>query len=366
MKILFHLNDMGRGGAQRVVGILSNAFAGKGHQVIIATQWYAENEYKIDAKVQRVSVGLNEADKNKGRLSKAFIRYLRLRKCIIQNKPDIVISFCSKANFRSSFAMIGLRIPLLVSVRNDPMVDYAPYKLPTWYMERKAAGCVFQTPDAMKYFNRNLQNKGRVILNPISEQYIKLNWDINTNIERKKEIVTVGRITSQKNHLLLFEAFNEISLKYPEYTLKLYGEIQDKDVYEKLKQYISDNKLEDRIMFMGLKSNPGDYIKDVSMFVLSSDYEGMPNALMEAMVLGVPSISTDCPCGGPRMVIENWKNGILVPVGDKNALAEAMEYIITHEREADIMGEEAKKLIEQVEPDKICGQWMEYILELVN
>jgi glycosyltransferase involved in cell wall biosynthesis len=233
-------------------------------------------------------------------------------------------------------------------------------------MERKAAGCVFQTPDAMSFFNKKFQNKGKVILNPISEQYINPNWDINTNIERKKEIVTVGRITSQKNHLLLFEVFNEIQLKYPEYVLKLYGDIQDNDVYEKLKQYISDNKLENSIIFMGLKSNPGDYIKDASMFVLSSDYEGMPNALMEAMVLGVPSISTDCPCGGPKMVIENLKNGILVPVGDKKTMAEAMEYIITHEREADIMGNEAKKLIEQVEPDKICGQWMEYILELIK
>jgi glycosyltransferase involved in cell wall biosynthesis len=364
MKILFHLNDMGRGGAQRVVGILGNAFAREGHQVIIATQWFAENEYKIDKSIQRISVGLNNEDEKKGRISKAVIRYLRLRKCIMYNKPDIVISFCSKANFRCAFAMMGIKTPLLVSVRNDPSIDYAPYRIPTWYMERKAEGCVFQTPDAMKFFGKKLQHKSRIILNPISEQYISPN--ISATVDRQKEIVTVGRITSQKNHMLLFEAFNEIQLKYPEYVLKIYGDIQDNDVYEKLKQYMYDNRLETKIVFMGSKLNPGDYIKDAAMFVLSSDYEGMPNALIEAMVLGIPVISTDCPCGGPRMLIDDGKNGVLVPVGNEKGLAEAMEYIITHKKESNSMGTKAKKIVELVKPDKICSQWMEYILELVK
>jgi glycosyltransferase involved in cell wall biosynthesis len=178
--------------------------------------------------------------------------------------------------------------------------------------------------------------------------------------------VTVGRITSQKNHMLLFEAFNEIQLKYPEYVLKIYGDIQDNDVYEKLRQYMHDNKLETKIFFMGSNSNIGDYIKDAAMFVLSSDYEGMPNALIEAMVLGIPVISTDCPCGGPRMLINDWKNGVLVPVGNKKSLADAMEYIITHKKESNLMGMEAKKIVELVQPDKICSQWMQYISELVK
>jgi glycosyltransferase involved in cell wall biosynthesis len=262
--------------------------------------------------------------------------------------------------------MMGIRIPLLVSVRNDPVKDYAPYKLPTWYMERKAAGCVFQTPDAMKFFDKRIQDKGKVILNPISEQYIGSDSEHNIIVDRNNEIVTVGRIDSQKNQMLLFEAFKEISTKYPRYVLKLYGDIQDKEIYRELNRFISENNLEDRIMFMGLKSNPGDYIKEASIFVLSSDYEGMPNALIEAMVLGLPVISTDCPCGGPKMLIDNGKNGIIVPVGDKKALANAMEYMITHEKEAEAMGKEAKKLIERVEPDKICSQWLDYISELVK
>jgi glycosyltransferase involved in cell wall biosynthesis len=366
MKILFHLNDMGRGGAQRVVGILSNAFVRQGHQVIIATQWYAQNEYPIDKGVKRVLVGLNEADEEKSRLSKAFIRYARLRKCISHNKPDIVISFCNKANFRCAFAMIGINTPLLVSVRNNPTIDYAPYKIPTWYMERKAAGCVFQTKDAMNFFGKKFQNKGKIILNPISEQYVYMDTDTNITEKRKKEIVTVGRITDQKNQMLLLKAFKEINLKYPDYVLKLYGDIQDNKVYDKMIKYISENRLEGKVIFMGLKTDIGDYIKDACAFVLPSDYEGMPNALIEAMVLGLPVISTDCPCGGPKMLIEDKKNGMLVPVGDKNALEKVLEYMITHEKEAGNMGQEARKLIELVNPDKICTQWMDYILELVK
>jgi glycosyltransferase involved in cell wall biosynthesis len=306
-------------------------------------------------------------EEKKGRLSKAFIRYFKLRRCITDNKPDLVISFCNKANFRSAFALIGLKTPLLVSVRNDPKKDYAPYKLPTWYMEKKAAGCVFQTPDAMNFFSKKLRKKGKVILNPISEQYLNTGeFNKEKNGTRKKEIVTVGRITAQKNQLLLLEAFNELTKKYPEYKLKLYGDVQDKDIYEELKKYAEDNSLTDKVIFMGLSDNHQNDIKAASMFVLSSDYEGMPNVLIESMVLGIPSISTNCPCGGPNMIIENKKNGILVPVGDRKALASAMEYIITHEAEAELMGKNARKLIEQVRPEKICSQWIEFISELTD
>jgi glycosyltransferase involved in cell wall biosynthesis len=192
--------------------------------------------------------------------------------------------------------------------------------------------------------------------------------DTDTNIteKRKKEIVTVGRITDQKNQMLLLKAFKEINLKYPDYVLKLYGDIQDNKVYDKMIKYISENRLEGKVIFMGLKTDIGDYIKDACAFVLPSDYEGMPNALIEAMVLGLPVISTDCPCGGPKMLIEDKKNGMLVPVGDKNALEKVLEYMITHEKEAGNMGQEARKLIELVNPDKICTQWMDYILELVK
>lgn len=365
MKILFHLNSMGRGGAERVVSILSHAFVQKGHEVILTTQWYSEDEYEIDERVRRISVGLTDSDMNLSRLCKAWLRFARLRKCICMEKPDLVISFCSKANFRSAFAMFGMKIPLLISVRNDPLKDYAPYRIPTWYMERKAAGGVFQTPDAMRFFSKKFQKKSRIIFNPLSEKYLDSEDKVPHLTIRKKEIVTVGRISRQKNQLLLLRAFQTILKKYPEYILKIYGGVQENDFYEELQRYVDSSGLQDKVLFMGVTDALRKEIQDAAVFVLPSDYEGMPNALIEAMVLGLPCIATDCPCGGAALLIQNEISGRLVPTGQVEPLQQALEDMLSHPERAEVMGKNAKKVLEKVHPDKICDEWIGYISEII-
>ncbi|MBQ6886393.1 MAG: glycosyltransferase [Lachnospiraceae bacterium] len=365
MKILFHLNSMGRGGAERVVSILARAFAEKGDEVIVATQWYSENEYELGEKVRRISVGLTEADEKCGRVKRAWIRLWRLRDCIRQERPDLVISFCNKANFRSAFSLIGMKIPLLVSVRNDPKKDYAPYKLPTWLMEKKTAGCVFQTPEAQRFFAKKLQEKSCIIFNPLSENYLE---DSNENkiCVRKPEIVTVGRISRQKNQILLLQAFANVQKKYPDYVIKIYGDIQDEAVHEELQKYIKKEGLEAKVLFMGISDSTKEEIRDAALFVLPSDYEGMPNALIEAMAMGIPSISTDCPCGGSAMLMEHKVSGMLVPVGDGEAMEQALCYMLDNKERAERMGEEAKKILEKVHPQVVCRQWEEYIGKIMQ
>ncbi len=366
MKILFHINSMGHGGAERVVSILSAAFVDRGHEVVLATLWHSDDEYETDKRVRRVSVGLTDDEDSKGRIYKVWARFANLRKCIKNENPDLVISFCNKANFRSAYALFGMKTPLLISVRNDPDKDYRPYRLPTWYMEHKASGCVFQTPDAMNFFSERLRRKGRIILNPLSEQY--LNRHVSAGVgarARRKEIVTAGRITRQKNQLLLIKAFNEIKEKHPDYVLKIYGEVEQKDVFSEMKTYIKDNALDDRVLFMGVSDRLPDEISDSALFVLPSDYEGMPNALIEAMALGLACIATDCPCGGARMLIEDKKSGLLVPTGDVAKLAYAIDYMLSHESEAARMGAEAGKLVKKVEPHKISAEWLEFIDDIL-
>lgn len=367
MKVFFHLNSMGRGGAERVVSILSNRFAELGHEVVVATQWISEKEYPLSASVRRISVGLTEEDENKNRIQKAFCRLFRLRSSITKEKPDLVVSFCCKANFRSAFSLLGKKIPLLVSVRNNPEEDYKPHKWITAWMEHKASGCVFQTPDAQAYFSPKLQAKSRIIYNPIDESYLTLQKEKRLKDEdRVKEIVTVGRITEQKNQLLLLKAFTFIADKYPEYRLKIYGDVESPRVYEALQQYVEEQKLQDRVLFMGTVDSVREEIYNASLFVLSSDYEGMPNALIEAMAMGLPCISTDCPCGGARMLIEEKKTGMLTPVGDQKALAEAMDYMLQNRECALQMGLEAENIIKRVHPDTICNEWLTYIEQLIK
>ncbi len=362
MKILFHINSLGRGGAEHVVSILADNFAAQGNDVVIATQWQAEDEYPVGEKVRRIPVGMTEADAGKNRMQIALLRLKRLRDCIRKEQPDIVISFCNKANFRSAFSLIGSRTPLLVSVRNNPVEDYQPHKFATRLMEMRADGCVFQTPQAKAFFHKRLQNKSRIIFNPLSEQFV--NAERYTG-ERGKEIVTVGRISAQKNQMLLLKAFAAIEKDFPDYVLKLYGDVQEKKVEEALHLFVEEKGLQNKVLFMGNSKTIQKDIRKAALFVLPSDYEGMPNALIEAMALGLPCISTDCPCGGSALLIENGVSGLLTKVGDEAGLEAAMREMLANPEKAAKMGLEAGKVTERVNPDRICRDWMDFIEEVI-
>ena len=364
-KILFHINSLGKGGAERVVSVLSGYFAEEGYEVAVATLWQAEEEYKLSHKVRRVHAGLTETDEKKGRVYRAVKRVLNFRSVLKKENPDIVISFCNKANFRSAYCMAGMKTPLLVSVRNDPKKDYAPYKRAVQRMEKRAAGCVFQTPEAQQFFSPAFQKKSRIIFNPLSENYISKETT-ETDFVREKRIVTVGRIAKQKNQLLLVKAFAQIAEKYPDMIVQIYGEDGKDGSKEALEQYIQQNGLQERVLFMGQCSHSEREIKKAALFVLPSDYEGMPNALIEAMALGLPSISTDCPCGGSRLLVEENVSGMLVPVGDAEKLAEAMNRMLSNPQKAEEIGRNARKVVDKVHPEKVCGEWKEYVEELLG
>lgn len=367
MKILFHLNSMGHGGAERVVSILSAHLAGQGEKVVVATQWYSKEEYSLHEKVRRINLGLTKEEEQRGRLYKALLRLFRLRQCIRRERPQLVISFCCKANYRSAVSLLFCKTPLLISVRNDPSVDYAENKAATWLLERKAKGCVFQTPDARAFFSEKLQKKSRIILNPIADCYlVKKQEGAAAFPPEKQVIVTVGRISGQKNQLLLVRAFAVLCREFPDAVLRIYGDVQEEEVYRRLTAFIEEEGLKEKVFFMGVTDKLKQEMADASLFVLPSDYEGMPNALIEAMAMGLPVIATDCPCGGPSMLIEDGKNGRLIPVGGKKELEEAMRVLLREPEKAFAMGKEAEKIIQRVHPEKICEEWMDYIRELLS
>lgn len=371
-RILFHINSLGKGGAERVLTVLARYFAKDGYEVCIVTLWRAENEYEIPEGVKRINLG---DDKSAGgRLALAVKRFTDLRGIIKKENPDIVLSFCMKANFRSVFSMLGMRIPLLISVRSDPQIDYAPHRLLTKWMERKAAGCVFQTEDAQAFFGKRLREKSRIIWNPIDEKYLTENGkNIIAGKEREKNdggdegnhyIVTVGRITFEKNQLMLLKAFNRIKARFPSAKVRIYGEGIGGDAWKEMDAYIRQNEMAERVEFMGQCSSLEKELPKASLFVLPSNYEGMSNALMEAMATGLSVIATDCPCGGCRTLIEEGVSGFLVPVGDDKRLAEAMERVLSDKELAERLSANAERLSEKARPLKIYEEWRDYAEEL--
>ena len=363
-KIMFHLNSLGKGGAERVVSLLANEFVKNDVEVVVATEWYSEEEYELDLRVNRIHAGLSEKEEKASRIAKQWYRIRNLRRILLQENPDVLISFCVKANYRAMMASTGTGIPVIVSVRNDPKIDYVGKVngLMNKLFMNRANGCVFQTEEAKEFFDSVLQDKSVIICNPVNEKYLQA--------ERKaseKKIVCVGRLVAQKNQMLLVNAFEKILEKYPAYDLYLYGDGSDDECKEELLQYVRSSRLlRNHIHFMGLSSTLEKDLADAAMFVLPSNYEGMPNALMEAMALGLPVISTDCPCGGSRYWIQPGITGQLVPVKNVNSMAQAIEYYIRNPEEAEDMGAKARERLKEATIDKVFEQWRQYINHILS
>lgn len=363
-KIMFHINALGRGGAERVVTLLSGCFAKDGVDVVIATEWQEENEYELPEQVRRIHVGLTQKQEQASRLMKQWYRMANLRKAIRQENPDLVISFCVKANYRAMMATTGLKTPVIVSVRNDPKIDYvgAKNQLVNKLFLNKADGCVFQTEEAKEFFDPVLQKKSTIICNPVNEKYLQATRQVPA-----KKIVTVGRLVQQKNQMLLVKSFESLLQRYPNYDLYLYGDGALDECKEQLHSYVNGKKeLQDRVHFMGISSTLEKDLADAAMFVLPSNYEGMPNALMEAMALGLPVISTDCPCGGSRYWITHMETGQLTPVGDEKALTDAMVFYIDHQEEAEHIGKKARARMQEATLEKVFDQWKDYIRKTIQ
>lgn len=358
-KIMFHLNCLEQGGAERVVSNLANQFCKEGDEIIVATQWQGENEFTLAEGVRRIHVGVRESDAKKSRLTKAFLRVWYLRKLIQEEKPDIVIAFAYKAIYRLLTATVGMKVPLMIAVRTDPVGHYDRLidKLLIPILYPRVTGAVFQTEGQRDFFPEYIRNKSCIILNPVTDKY--LNAPIPER--REKTVVHSGRLVDFKNQPMLIEAFVQVHQKYPEYDLKIYGPDSFDGTKELLESTIKRHGAENYVHLMGPSDELEIQLTNGAVYAFSSDWEGLPNALVEAMVLGLPIVATDCPCGGPRTLMRDGENGLLVPVKDKEAMAAGIMKLIENPEYAEELGMEARKITESVNGPAIISQWRAFI-----
>ena len=310
-KILLYINSIHHGGAQRVMVNIANWLVNEGYECVLVTSFIDSWEYSFNSKVKRISLFEQP-------LENIVVRNLRLitglRKVIKIEKPSTILSFMAEPNFRSLIACCGLDVKKVISVRNDPNREY-PNFLFRFFAKtlfRFADYVVFQTEDAQRWFPKSIQKKSNVILNPVADVFFNTHFD-----GERHDIVTTGRLVPQKNHKMLIKAFAQIANKIED-NLYIYGEGK---LQHELEQLISDLKMNGRIFLPGAVNNVAETIKSAKLFVLCSDYEGLPNSLMEAMALGIPCISTNCPCGGPRMLLND---DFLVDVNDDVQLGDKL------------------------------------------
>lgn len=359
-KLIVCTGTLMSGGAERVLSILSKPFADTFDEVEYI-MWldakYPDVFYRIDkrVKITRISIESN---------SVKLVDHIRwFRKHVKRNKPDVILSFMVMINFSVMFSLLGTKIPLVLAERNDPRFFHHGKLIRRiincMYHFSNVKKLVMQTENNKSYFPYKLQQKIDVIYNPIElEKDLR---GISLNTKRQSRIVSVARLEKQKHQHILIESFAKFKNNHPDYQLIIYGE---GEMRESLERQISSLNLKDSIFLPGRSNDVLREIKDAKMFVMTSLYEGMSNALLEAMCIGLPCISTKV--SGATDLIEDGQNGILTEIDDINAITKAMELIADNEGIANNIGENAIHIYDQLNVDKISKEWITCLKSVIR
>lgn len=355
-RIALFINSLQKGGSERVMVNLAEYFQSQNYDVILVTQYRRENEYALSHGIRRIFSEPEPEELTGSRVKNFCIRFRCLREIWKSYKPDIILSFLGKNNLMAIATTAFLPVKVAVSVRGEPTMEYEGrlMRFLAKQMFRFADGVILQTQRAKEFFPKAVQKKSVILKNPLSPAFLGQ----KPALHRDNVIVAAGRLDENKNHAMLIHAFAKIAGEYPEMRLVIYGEGK---LRESLMQLAAEKELTDRITLPGSVDNVAEEIGRARIFALTSNTEGMPNSIIEAMVLGTPVISTDCPCGGPAMLINDGENGLLVPVGDAYALADAMRKLLADGELAQRISENARKLADELDPKKVDKEWSEYL-----
>lgn len=391
-KVIFFIDSLGGGGAERVVSVIANAFAEQyNYDVCIAMLRKSNIAYQISNRIQllyaedlpqkstktkfitglfriykrirqgiykKIMVKLGKYNSIPKIDETAFYFYatyaMSYRELLKRNKDCTAFGFLIRSNISMLMAAKGTGVKTVFCERNNPVRPDMPQNIMRIRdkIYHRCTSAVFQTEDEMAYYT-GIKGKKVVIPNPLKENLPERYFGV-----RRHEIVNFCRLSPQKNIPLLIDAFEMLLQDHPDYTLRVYGEGPEKD---NLKAYVKEKHLEDKAFIEEFASDIHERIKDAAMFVSTSDFEGLSNSMLEAMAIGLPTVCTDCDGGGARMMIENHVNGLLVPKGDKQAVYHAMKAIVEDEALSDRLSKNAEKIKIKLSVDNIVKEWIKMI-----
>lgn len=364
MKIAILTHSIGFGGVEKNIAFLSERLIARGESVFIV---YIKGIIPSYMEKERMSfdsgVVLEEVEVGQGRGVRRLAQIQRLKSFLTKEKIDIIIGFTKYPNFMACITGKMLKIPVIIAERGDPCVDYQSALLDKLFLKviAKAEGAVFQTVEAGKFYPQKLQNRSAVVPNPIFLTEVP---GIAPVEKRNKTIVSIGRLDNiQKRYDVMLDAFKLFSAKHNDYQLLIYGSGLDN---ERIIDWVREKALEDKVLLMGVSKNPINDMVPEGIFLITSDYEGISNSLLEAMAVGMPVVSTDCTPGGARMLIKDHVNGLLVPIRDPQSISNALCEYVENPVLATKCGKEAKKVLIDFSKDRIFSLWYNFINKVYN
>ena len=358
MKIGFLIKDLSSGGAERATVSLANYFAFRGNSVDIITFKGTDSFYPLEDEVKVHSADLVEIEQSASfkRLFGSIGRMIKIRKLVKSLELDVLIGMSFAMTWYTVLATLFTKTKSVGTERSNPY-RYKASKINTFLRKLFyyfTDGYVFQTCRAAEFFGGQKSDRDIIIPNAIFNETV---YSLSPPAERKKIICATGRLIKLKRFDMLIDSFASIADQIPEYTLFIFGEGEEKDA---LQGQIDSLGLGKRIILAGIDPQAVKFVNHASVFVLSSDFEGMPNALLEALAMGVPCVSTRCEMG-PDELIEDGESGILIDVGNGEQLSQAMLRIIKDPEFSRKLSENGRKLLKTHSIESISRQWLDYL-----
>jgi glycosyltransferase involved in cell wall biosynthesis len=349
-KIILSFATLAQGGASRVCANLSTPLCDTYDEVILVTWADKPQFYEYDHRARWYCVEKETGGKNDLKRMRWF------RSLVKREKPDLILSFLEPFNIRVLLCTMGLDIKTIVAERNDPR-SVNKYWIMNQFEKlvyRRADKILVQTETVRSFFDGRLNERTHIIYNPVNLSKEMVGKALLT--EKKKRIVSVARLMPQKNHDVLIKAFAKFSKTHPDYTLTIYGE---GPLMDNLKTLAASLGVDEKVFLPGPSKTIHQGILDAEMMCLVSQREGMSNAMIEAMCLGLPCICTKV--SGAIDLIKDGTNGLLVDIGDVEQLVDKMNLLANQPALTKEIGENASKLYEILNKDRIYEEWMSYL-----
>ena len=368
MKITFVTATLTSGGSERVMSIVANKMQERGYEVEIICLNDQIVFYPINEGIKITHVEIESGTKSLPKKLWWFRKYIQ------KTQPDVVIAFMVSVYTVTLLALMGVDIPVISSVRNDPAYSNLRKKITRKILLPRSAYVVVQTQQIKEFFSKNIQKMTTVIYNPVNERVFETscdndndNDDDNSGLrikdERLNRIISVGRLYPQKDQKTMIEAFAKVSERFPDWKLVIFGEGPQRRALETM---IQDPrfKIQDKVSLPGRSENIIDELKKSKVFCLSSIYEGMSNALVEAICVGLPIVTTKV--SGTEELIQDGENGFIVNIGDTDAMAEALTKILEDENLQKQFSENNKAQAIKFETNTIVDQWEDLVNSVVR